>query len=127
MRQFDLGNTVFAPIRITLPDGAGVNEEYSILSVGNPRPTIDNERSEPLFLGNKHRHQLYSDKPVHPGVMALPSALHRPDIWNDPDVATTVFVSDRLAKALAKQEFGKALQLRKIKVLEQTEQSGGEL
>ncbi len=74
LRQFDLGNTVFAPIRITLPGGAGVNEEYSILSVGNPRPTIDKDRSERLFPGDKHRDQLYSDKPVHPGVMALPSA-----------------------------------------------------
>lgn len=118
LRRFDLGNTVFAPIRITLPDGAGVNEEYSILSVGNPRPTIDKDRSERLFPGNKHRHQLSSDKPVHPGVMALPSALHGPDIWNDPDVATTVFVSDRLAKALEKQEFGKALQLRRVRVAE---------
>ena len=116
LRRFDLGNTVFAPIRITLPDDGGVNEESSILSVGNPRSTIDKDRSERLYVGAKFRFPLSSDKPVHPGVFALPGALDGPDLWNEPDVTDTVFASDRLARALQEEEFGKALQLRQVRV-----------
>lgn len=116
LRRFDLGNTVFAPIRITLPDGAGVNEDFSILSVANPRSTIDKDMSEKLYVGHTMRSQLSTDKPVHPSVVALKSALEGPDIWIDPDVLKTVFVNDRLAKALLEQDFGKALQLRRVRV-----------
>ncbi len=85
MRQFDVGRTVFALIRITLPDDGGVNEEFSILSVGNPQSTIDKDRSERLYVGAKFRFPLSSDEPLHPGVFALDG----PDLWHEPDVTDT--------------------------------------
>ncbi len=41
MRKFDLGNTILAPIRIALPDGAGVRGDFSALSVANLKSMVD--------------------------------------------------------------------------------------
>lgn len=121
LRQFDLGNTVLVPIRITLPDDAGVRADFSILSVANIRPTIDKAMSERPPIGHKRRPRLSSDTVVHPTVYALPDILEQieggPDIWIDPDVASTVFVRERLANALQGADFGKALQLRRVRVI----------
>jgi hypothetical protein len=116
IRRFDLGNTVLVPVTISLPDDDALNGDYMILSVANIRVTINDALSERLRAGHKRRAHLWSDKPVHPGVVARADALAGPDIWQDPGVASTIFVSDRLAKALLAEEFGKELKLRKIRI-----------
>ena len=107
MQRFDLGATVLRPIVIHL-DGGGTNEDYLILACANVRPTIDDARSEPIRLGDVKRLSLMTEgKPVHPGVVALPSALEGPDLWTDPEVISTLFLSDPLARALIGTGFDK--------------------
>ncbi len=118
MRRFDLGKTVLAPIRITLPDDGGVRTDFNILSVANLKPTIDPTLSVPLKLGRKTRGPLRADKVVDESVVALRSSMEGPDIWTDPQVVTTIFVSDQLARALLAEDFGKKLKLKKVRVAE---------
>ncbi len=146
LRRFDLGNTTLVPIRIHLPEdgvfpfahtpapkepgagSGGINEDYLIFGVGNQKPTIDNERSERVretqrIRGVLIRHSLLCSGPVHPNVFALPSALDGVDIWTDPTVSQTVFVSDRLALALKVAPYARHLQLKKVRVARPGEQA----
>ncbi len=139
LRRFDLGNTALVPIRIHLPEdgffpftrtpapkepgaaSGGVNEEYLIIGVGNQKPTIDNGLSEPVRETNRIRgvlirSSLVCSGPVHPNVFALPSALEGVDIWKDPMVSQTVFVSERLALALKAEPYARHLKLKKVRV-----------
>ncbi len=138
LRRFDLSNTTLVPIRIDLPDEAlvaftrppaprqgaapvGVNEAYLIFGLGNHKPTIDIDRSEPIpatrrFHGALVRQSLSCSGPVHPAVFALPGALDGVDIWTDPAVSRTIFVSDRLAQALQAEPYARHLGLKKVLV-----------
>jgi hypothetical protein len=139
LRRFDLGNTALMPIRIHLPEDGffpftrtpapkepeavpgGVNEDYLIVGVGNQKPTIDNERSEQVpesrrIRGDLIRGSLICSGPVHPGVFAVPSALEGVDIWKDPLVNRTMFVSERLALALKAEPYARHLKLKKVRV-----------
>lgn len=118
MRRFDIGQTVISPIRITLPDDAGVRTDFNILSVANLKPTIDPALSVPLKRGRKTYGPLRADKAVDESVVALRSALQGPDVWTDRHVANTIFVSDPLARALLAEDFGKKLKLKKVRVAE---------
>jgi hypothetical protein len=53
---------------------------------------------------------------VHPDVFALPSALEGVDIWTDPLVSQTVFISERLALALKPEAYARHLKLKKVRV-----------
>lgn len=123
LRQFDMGKTVLVPIRVALPDDAGVRTDFFTISVPNLKPTIDPAQSEPLERGLSRRLALSSAKPVHPGVVAYPSALSGPDIWVDPDVMKTIFVSDRLALALKALPDSPKLGLKKVRVAPSPEQA----
>lgn len=116
LRRFDLGNTVLVPIRIALADGAGVRTDFQTMSVANLKATVNPALSEPLPRGHLRRPGLRSAKPIHPGVFAWPSALAGPDIWIDPQVARTIFVTDRLAQALKAEEYAPKLGLKKVRV-----------
>lgn len=117
LRRFDLGNTILLPIRVALADDAGIRTDFSTISVANLKSTIDPARSEPLKRGRPRRSSLFSPKPIHAGVVALPAALDGPDIWTDPQVSGTIFVSDRLAQALRAEEFSSKLGLKKVRVV----------
>lgn len=118
LRRFDLGNTVLAPIRIALPDGAGLREDFSVLSVANLKSIVDPALSAPLKIGAKRWGPLSTSAATDDTVVAKPLALEGPDIWTDPQVATTVFVSDRLAQALKAEDWGKQVKLRRIRVVD---------
>ncbi|MEM7644045.1 MAG: hypothetical protein AAF366_16215 [Pseudomonadota bacterium] len=107
MRGFDLGRTILKPVTMRSERGE-INEDYLLLATANNRPTIDDARSEPVFVTAVRRSMLTSrDTLVHPGVMALPSALEGPDLWTDPQVSRTLFLSDPLAQALIEAGFNK--------------------
>ena len=118
MRQFDVGRTVFGPIRITLPDGAGVRTDFSVLSVPNLKDMVDPALSSPLKLGRKRWGPLYSAGAVDATIVARRSALEGPDIWTHRQVASVVFVSHRLAQALKAEGWGKQVKLRRVCVAE---------
>lgn len=100
MRRFDLGRTILKPVRMISETGA-IDKSYELLATAKVRPTIDDARSEPIPRRAVRRLPLRTEDPeLHSGVMALPSALEGPDIWTDPGIGGTLFVSDRLAKAL---------------------------
>jgi hypothetical protein len=116
LRRFDISNTVLAPIRITLPDGAGVRKDFSVLSVPNLKSTVDPARSVPMKRGRKRWGPLHAPAELDESIVALPSVLEGPDIWTDPQVSTTIFFSDRLAQALLAENWGKQLKLRRVRV-----------
>lgn len=116
LRRFDLGNTVLAPIRITLPDGAGVRDDFSVLSVANLKSMVDPALSSPLKIGRKRWGPLSTSAATDDTIVARRQALEGPDIWTDPQVATTIFVSDRLAQALKAKDWGKQVKLRRVRV-----------
>lgn len=116
LRRFDLGNTVLAPIQITLPDGAGLSMDYAVLSVPNLKATIDPSGSVPIKRGRKRWGPLHCAGPVDTSVVALRSALDGPDIWTAPEVSTTIFISEHLARALLAEDWGKQLKLRRVHV-----------
>ncbi len=118
LRRFDLGRTVLAPIRITLPDGAGVRDDFSVLSVANLKSMVDPALSTPMKRGRKRWGHLHTSAATDDSVVVKRLALEGPDIWTDPQVSTTIFVSDGLAKVLLEQDFGKALKLRRVRVVE---------
>ena len=116
LRRFDLGRTVLAPIRITLPDGAGVRDDFSVLSVANLKSMVDPALSSPLALGAKRWGPLRTTAAADDTIVAKRLALEGPDIWTDPQVARTIFVSDRLAQALKSEDWGKQVKLRRVRV-----------
>lgn len=118
LRQFDLGDTVLAPIRITLPDGAGLRDDFSVLSVANLKPMVDPALSAPLKIGRKRWGPLRTSAVTDDTVVVKRSALEGPDIWTDPQVSTTIFVSDRLAQARKSEDWGKQVKLRRVRVAE---------
>lgn len=118
LRRFDLGQTVLAPIRIAMADDTGVNTEFCLLAVGNRKPTVDPEQSAPKKYGRMRWGPFRSDTGVDKTVVALRSVLEGPDIWRAPEVAESIFVSDRLGQALLAEEWGKKLKLRKVRVAE---------
>jgi hypothetical protein len=115
MRRFDLGQTVLKPITVVLPGDAGVDTRYLTVLTSNLRPTIDPAASRPLPPSRRRRTALRSDSRVHPHVRALPSAAEGPAIWTDPEVLSTLFVSDDLAQALLSEPFGKQLRLVEVR------------
>jgi hypothetical protein len=116
MRDYDIGRTVFAPIRITLPDGAGVREDFSVPSVSDLKETVDPALSSPLKRGRKRWGPLYSSGEADSTIVARRLVLEGPDIWTDRQVASAVFVSDRLARALKAEDWGKQVKLRRVRV-----------
>jgi hypothetical protein len=116
MRNFDIGRTVFAPIRITLPDGAGVREDFSVLSVSDLKDTVDPALSSPLKRGRKRWGPLYCSGAVDTTIVARRSVVEGPDIWTDRQVASAVFVSDRLAQAMRAESWGVQVKLRPVRV-----------
>lgn len=116
MRRFDLGETLLKPITVVLADGAGEDTRYVTLLTSNLRATIDPAASKPIPLSRGKRTALRSDTRVIPDVRAFPSALEGPAIWTDPEVLSTLFVNDALARALLAEPFGKALRLRRVEL-----------
>lgn len=116
LRRFDIGQTVMAPMRITMSDGVAVNTDYCLLAVTNLKMTVDPARSGPKAYGSKRWAAPHSSSKVNTTLVALRSTLEGPDIWTAPDVFSTIFVSDRLAQALLAEEWGSKLKLRKVLV-----------
>lgn len=116
LRRFDIGQTVMAPMRITMPDGVTVNTDYFLLAITTLKMTVDPDRSVPKAYGSQRWASPHSASKVDTTLVARRSTLEGPDIWTAPDVFSTIFVSDRLAQALLAEAWGSKLKLRKVLV-----------
>lgn len=120
MEQFDVGHSLFHPVRIldltkTFPTTI---EPYYLLNVCNHKDTPDLdaifEMEKPAFedlsadFGRPFYFYGYTAKDWF---KAKPETLDGPDIWIDPLIHESTFLSDRLVRAITLASFAKDWEL----------------
>lgn len=120
IEKFDLGGGALYSVELYENDKVTkIDVDYYCLNIGNKKDTLLVEKSAGL----------YSDEMNMPGIYSLPvgitaennrqivvdkSALKGPDIWADPKVWQSFFLSGRLAERLVDCGYEEAMQLRML-------------
>ncbi|NOD33991.1 MULTISPECIES: imm11 family protein [unclassified Ruegeria] len=108
LEQFDLGNTVFHPLKLmdSTESHLTTSEPYYFLNVGNKRSMGNYDalgpegdiRSPLDNIGNGIRYLPRSSRESE--LVVVPEAMDGPDIWVDPLVPKLLFLSDHLVAGL---------------------------
>lgn len=117
LRQFDMGQGALYPTRLWHPDRVtAVPGEYFYLSQGNMKDAFLKERSPEAFDWPGGKWTL-PPNPVDGQLVFSRVALEGPDIWWDKQIANNFFISDRVAKALKRNEISEDWKLLRCPVM----------
>ena len=118
LRQFDLGQSGFYPVRVLRNDRqTPVEGGWFSINFGNAKSAVALEQSEKIRPGAQGRYIM----PVtiaDDQLAVSAAALDPPDIWVDPQLWDAFFVSEELGKALRKAKIAKSFFLTKCRVLD---------
>lgn len=102
LRQFNLGNCAFYPVKLFERDKKRlIRDDIYFLNIGNAKDTLIADLSPGLDPGYGSNGKFFIGPSPNGKLVAGKEALDGPDIWCDPKIVDTFFVSDRLAQALA--------------------------
>jgi hypothetical protein len=120
LAKFDLGQGGVFPVEIYQPDKTTVFDlGYHFLNFGAVKQTLAVSQSLKLQargfgLKNYEMPTIMADDLIAVSTTALAG----PDLWTDPLLSHSFFVSDRLAKALKKEKLTRAFRLYRCKMVE---------
>jgi hypothetical protein len=119
MRQFDMGNGGLYPVRVLKKDRkTPFDGEWFCLNFGNIKKAYVGGGRNPTAHIPKDFIRHAMPYPVKDNqLMVNTDALVGPDIWVDPQIYDTFFVSDRLAKALKDAGVARAFGFKKCSVV----------
>ena len=120
LSQFDLGKTCLYPVEVFEHDReTPVGGYYKLLALGERKRAFRPEHSDQTYQKKLGKHDIWSYLIVENDTIAVDaSALDGPDLWVDPRLIMTFFLSDRLAKALRAAKVARRLKLKSCKVVE---------
>lgn len=121
MRQFDMGQGGFYPVRVLKKDRrTPFNGEWFCLNFGNVKKAYLGGGRDPTPHITKGfmRHAMPSTHLIQDNMLMVNAdALVGPDIWVDPQIYDTFFVSDRLAQGLKGAGLARAFGFKKCKII----------
>ena len=114
--QFDLGGGRLHPIDLIEHDRTTlISDDYAILTPGNAFEAFDLERSTGVkrlqFMGRLHYVVEVPDAKDRPLYVLQQGFSCTPDVWVDPRVMSSLFLSERLVDALKAAKFDKLFSL----------------
>ena len=114
--RFDLGRGRLHPIELVDHDGATpISRDYAVLSPGNAIAAFDLERSTGIvatrYYGESHLHIEMRPARERPVYVLKPGFACAPDVWIDPRVRNSLFLSERLVAALKAEKVDKPFAL----------------
>lgn len=118
LRQFDLGNGALYPVAVLKHDGTPYPGEYFSWNFGNLKTALSTERStnlRPFGVAGRIWNLPWVLKDDDVAVTA--EALAGPDVWADPTLFKSLFISDRLGSALNDARLAKAFKLYQSRVV----------
>jgi hypothetical protein len=118
-RQFDLGGGGLYPVEILQEDrSTPVAGDYFCLCFGNKKSSLLSEQSQGLRpIGAGSQYWKLPAVPADDSIILSGAALSGPDIWIDPALWHTFFVSDGLAQALKAAKVDGPFSLTRCKVV----------
>ncbi|WP_170789773.1 hypothetical protein [Ruegeria lacuscaerulensis] len=120
LREADLGKTQLYPLKLCQHDRVRpVEGEYFTLALGEQKTAFVPEQSNRVKpLGNKPDTWITRGlKPADFDFVVSDVALGGPDLWVDPQLHWSLFLSDRLVKALRAAKLTRRFGLSKCKVI----------
>lgn len=121
LRQFDMGKGALYPVKVFQHDRKRLVEgTYFHLNYGNTKEAVLLEktigaRKSPYPSGDQRRSFIGL---INDGDIAIrAAALDGPDIWLDPQIQKTFFLSDRLVQALKKAKLARCFKLSRCKIV----------
>lgn len=122
LRQFDLGQGSLAPVRIMKSDRkTPVGGEWFVISVGNQKGALlpaESPRMRSRYIRDGEKGWFPPFVTKDQDIAVSFAALAGADIWIDPQAGDSIFLSDRLVKALKKAKADKGFFLSKCRVLD---------
>lgn len=118
LRQFDLGNGALYPVAVLRQDGTPYPGEYSSWNFGNVKSALSTDRStnlRPFGVAGRTWNLPWVLK--DDDVAVTGEALAGPDVWVDPTLFKSLFISDRLGSALNNAGLAKAFKLYRSRVV----------
>lgn len=118
--QFYLGEGAFYPIKLFQDDHATpVEGEYFCINWGNLKNALIPERSPGIETSRHLKEGVFCLRGDYGNddIAVSRAALKGPDIWLDPQLTQCFFISDRLAKSLAKVKLIKGFKLKRCLVV----------
>ncbi|WP_170784788.1 hypothetical protein [Ruegeria lacuscaerulensis] len=119
-READLGKTQLYPLKLCQHDRVTpVEGEYFTLALGEQKTVFVPEQSKGIeALGNTPEIWIHlGNKPNDFDYFVSSDALGGPDLWTDPQLHRSLFLSDRLVKALRAAKLTRRFGLSKCKVI----------
>ncbi|MBX9860269.1 MAG: hypothetical protein K2Y20_11855 [Sphingomonas sp.] len=121
MRQFDMGQGGFYPVRVLKKDlKTPFDGEWFCLNFGNVKKAYMGGGRDPTpYIPKDYiSHTMPGSGIIKDNMLMVNAdALVGPDIWVDPQIYDTFFVSDRLAKALKEAGVARAFGFKKCKII----------
>lgn len=124
LEEFDLSGATFHPVQCFEYDRVmPVAGEYYFLNFGRRYDVVNVEKSKGLKKPYPERDVYFISLKVHDDLNSIPVAINQSktpvtDMWADPCLAESIFLSNRLVERLKKEKLNKLFNLRACEVTE---------